>query len=74
MAANSGPKSFHDIVRSHRGFLVNPLQWTLRHLDLVGCRFADVETAPVDAESTDNDRFCSKAPSDAEVIALNLFP
>ena len=81
MAANYRPKSFRDIVRNHRGFLINPLQWTSRHLDLVGCRFEDVGTPPVYTESTQNDyrnndgrKPCPTPPSDAEVIAMNLFP
>lgn len=81
MAAHSRPKSFRDIMRYHHDFLVNPLQWTSRHLDLVGCRFEDVPTTPVSTESTrnnyrDNDgrKPCPKPLSDAEVIATNLFP
>lgn len=81
MAANSRPKPFRDIVCNHRGLLINPLQWTSRHLDLVGCRFEDVGNTPVYAESTQNDhrnnegrKPCPNPPNDAEVIATNLFP
>lgn len=81
MAASSRPKSFRDIVHNHRGFLINPLQWTSHHLDLVGCRFEDVGTPPVYTESTQNDhrnnngrKLCPAPPSDAEVISMNPFP
>ncbi|KAJ5793407.1 hypothetical protein N7457_000006 [Penicillium paradoxum] len=81
MAANSRSKSFRDIVRNNPGFLINPVQWTSRHLDLVGCRFEDVGTPPVHTESTQNDHRknesrnrCLTPPSDAEVIAMNPFP
>ncbi|CAI7565547.1 unnamed protein product [Penicillium viridicatum] len=47
MVADPGPKSFRDIVRNHNRFLVSPLQWTSRHLDLVGSRFEDVATTTV---------------------------
>ena len=81
MAANSRPKSFCDIVRYHHGFLTNRLQWASHHLDLVGCRFEDVGTTPVYAESTQNDhrsndgrKPCPEQPNYAEVIATNVFP
>lgn len=47
MVADSELKSFRDIVRNHNRFLVSPLQWTSRHLDLVGSRFEDVATTTV---------------------------
>ncbi|KAJ5972945.1 uncharacterized protein N7479_002863 [Penicillium vulpinum] len=56
MAVDSGPKSFRDIVRNNNRFLVDPLQWTSRHLDLVGCRFEDIATTPVYTKSTQNER------------------
>jgi hypothetical protein len=81
MMAYSRPKSFPDIVRNHRDFLVNPLQWTSRHLDLVGCRFEDIATTPIYAESTksdgrnsDSQKSYPELPSDAELIAMNMFP
>jgi LPS sulfotransferase NodH len=81
MSASSQPKSFSDILRYHTSFLVNPIQWTSRHLDLVGCRFEDVGTTYVDAESTQNDhrnndgpKPCPNTESDAEEIATNIFP
>lgn len=81
MAANPRPKSFRDIVLYHRDSLINLLQWTSYHLNLVGCRFEDVGTPPVCAESTQNDhrnnngrKLCPAPPSDAEVISMNPFP
>lgn len=81
MAANPQAKSFHDIVRYHSYSLVNPLQWTSYHLNLVGCRFEDVGTPPVYAESTQNDhrntdgrKPCPKLSNDAEALAMKLFP
>lgn len=81
MTADSRPKSFRDIVRNHRHFLVNPLQRTSRHLDLVGCRFEDVATTPGYADSTksdgrnnDSQKSYPELPRDAELIAMNLFP
>jgi hypothetical protein len=81
MAADYRPKSFYDIVRNHSGFLVHPLQWTSRHLDLVGCQFEDVAPTPVYTESTRNDyknndrrKPCLERQSDVEIIAMSLFP
>ena len=81
MAANPRPKSFRDIVLYHRDSLINLLQWTSYHLNLVGCRFEDVGTPPVCAESTQNDHRNNdgrkpyrKSSNDAEVVAMNLFP
>ncbi|KAL2810968.1 hypothetical protein BJX63DRAFT_422691 [Aspergillus granulosus] len=46
---------FFDILRDHRrDLLVNPLQWTLHHLEVVGCRFDDVEP-PAYVESIHKD-------------------
>lgn len=81
MAANPRPTSFYDTMRNNHGFIINSVQWTSRHLDLVGCRFEDVGTRPVYAESTqinhktnDGRNSCLSSPSDAEVLAMNLFP
>lgn len=81
MGPDSRPKLFRDIMRNHRDSLINPLQWTSRHLDLVGCRFEDVATTPVYAESTKSDgrnndshQSFPEPSSDAESIAMNLFP
>jgi len=70
-------------MRGHSGFLVHPVQWTSRHLDLVRCRFEDVATTPVYTETTGNDykdkdeddgKSCLKRPrSDAEEIAMNIY-
>lgn len=81
MGANARPESFHDIMRYHCELLINPLKWTSRHLDLVGCRFQDVGIPPVNTESTQNNhrnnggpKPCSTPPSDAEEIAMNVSP
>jgi hypothetical protein len=79
MAAGSRPKTLYDIWRDNNGFLVNPLQWTANHLDLVGCRFEDVPT-PIAAEPTESDRggndqqSCKRPSNDSEKIAMNPFP
>ncbi|PLB55401.1 hypothetical protein P170DRAFT_506004 [Aspergillus steynii IBT 23096] len=81
MAADSGPKSLRDILLNYTSFLVTPLQWTSRHLELVGCRFEDVATTtPVQpnqqSDQGDNDArsLCLKSPRNAELLATNLFP
>jgi hypothetical protein len=80
MAGNSRPKPFCDIVRDERGFLVHPVQWTSRHLELLGCRFEDVPTTPVypetpnDHSNGDIQRPLTKQSNDAELLATNLFP
>ncbi|KAJ5831758.1 hypothetical protein N7474_000069 [Penicillium riverlandense] len=85
MAADAGRKSLRDLVFKQSGFLVNPLQWTARHLDLVGCRFEDADPAPVPApthtESTQDETRnnggsgpVKKPRSDAEIMSMNLAP
>jgi hypothetical protein len=69
------PKPLLEIVRSQRDLLVHPVKWYLRHLEMVGCRFDDVET-PTRSESThqdhgDTDR---RHSNDAEGLARNLSP
>ncbi|KAJ5329450.1 hypothetical protein N7452_009840 [Penicillium brevicompactum] len=68
-------------MRYHCELLINPLKWTSRHLDLVGCQFEDVGIPPVNTESTQNNhrnnggpKPCSTPPSDAEEIATNVSP
>ncbi|KAE8152934.1 hypothetical protein BDV25DRAFT_127559 [Aspergillus avenaceus] len=81
MMTELNPKSFHDLILNHPTVLVNPLQWTSRHLDLVGCRFEDAATisAGPEAVPTDNtnggirSRYLEHL-SDAELIATNPFP
>lgn len=81
MAPSPGQKSFHDILQHSQGFCVPPLQWTSRHLDLVGCRFEDIPTAPVTTDSTQTNptsenskEASSKKPNDAEILATNPVP
>ncbi|KAJ5573726.1 uncharacterized protein N7459_008153 [Penicillium hispanicum] len=80
MAADLRSKALRDLMRNN-GFLVNPLQWTSRHLDMVGCRFENVDITPVCTVSTPDDRradpvgnTCPKSPSNAEILARNPFP
>ncbi|KAJ5277771.1 hypothetical protein N7524_003924, partial [Penicillium chrysogenum] len=79
--ANPRPKSFRDIVLYHRDSLINLLQWTSYHLNLVGCRFEDIGTPPICAESTQNDHRNNnrrkpyrKSSNDTELVTINLFP
>lgn len=72
MAADSRPKSLRDLVYNHQGFLVNPLQWTSRHLDLVGCRFED--STRNEDRNDNHGELCPKSPRDAEGIARGLSP
>lgn len=81
MTADFAPGSFRDIVRKNNGFLVSPLQWTSRHLQLVGCEFEDVAVTPADTESNQRDHrdgigrnFCAQAVTDAEILAMDIFP
>lgn len=59
---------------------MNPLQWTSRHLDLVGSRFEDVDIAPAYTVSVQTDKgndleeSCLKRAKDAELIAESLSP
>ncbi|PWY96101.1 hypothetical protein BO94DRAFT_507593 [Aspergillus sclerotioniger CBS 115572] len=76
MVIDSRPRTFRDLVRKHTDFLVNPLQWTSRHLDLVGSRFDDIAIIPPYTDSTtsacpDTGR---QPPNDAETLARNIFP
>ena len=76
MAIDLEPKTFRDLVCKHTDFLVNPLQWTSRHLDLVGSRFEDVTLIPADGDlttSTSSDTH-RQAPNDAETLARHIFP
>ena len=87
MEGDSKPKPIPDVVRAQRNFAVHPLQWTSRHLELLGCRFEDVATTPVCPEAeaeaeteTENEhsnsdsRESSQKTTDAEVLAKNPFP
>ncbi|PKY00728.1 hypothetical protein P168DRAFT_307196 [Aspergillus campestris IBT 28561] len=80
MTADFAPGSFCDIVRQNNGFLVSPLQWTSRHLELVGCRFEEVATTPSDTKSDQRDNGDGigrtshpKAAADAETLAMDIF-
>ncbi|OQE07915.1 hypothetical protein PENVUL_c011G02478 [Penicillium vulpinum] len=79
MAANANPKPFRDLVDHHRDLFVDPLLWTYRHLDLVGCRFEDVDTTITestqdDCRTDDDQRPSQKLPSNTEQLATNPFP
>ena len=73
MAAGPGPKPFRVLMRHHRDLFVNPLFWTSRHLDLVGCRFEDIDTAAVETTPDDSGTDTDKSLSDVESLATNLF-
>ena len=49
------PKSIHDIIRQHprERLLVQPLEWTELHLELLKCSFVD-ETPEDDPEESEN--------------------
>ncbi|OJJ94671.1 hypothetical protein ASPACDRAFT_128049 [Aspergillus aculeatus ATCC 16872] len=78
MPAASRPPSFSDLIRHHTSYLVNPLQWTSRHLDLVECRFQDVATTPSENPPNHNSgkssHQTSNQRSDAENLAKNWDP
>ncbi|KAL2809798.1 hypothetical protein BJX63DRAFT_445106 [Aspergillus granulosus] len=70
------PKTLFDILRDRpRDLLVHPLQWKLHHLEVVGCRFDNVEP-PAYLESTHKDHKDAERgkPDDAEGLACNPFP
>jgi len=54
MAADFRP-TLRDLIFHYPGFVRNPLQWTSRHFDLVGCRFEDMSTAPANKASPQDD-------------------
>ncbi|RAL02362.1 uncharacterized protein BO80DRAFT_443673 [Aspergillus ibericus CBS 121593] len=73
MAAGPGPKPFRVLLRHHRDLFVNPLFWTSRHLDLVGCRFEDVDTANDEpTQASDCGTGGDRNFSDVESLATNL--
>ena len=82
MAADTGPKSLRDVILNHTSFLVNPLQWTSHHLDLVGCRFEDVTPIPSHVQPSERSdprdngarKIGSDAPGSAASLATNPFP
>lgn len=79
MAPDRRPKPFRDILRDNKRFLVPPLQWTSRHLDLVGCRFEDVATLDrtKSAENRDDggsQGHSAKQPDDVVDLAMHLSP
>ncbi|KAL4939477.1 hypothetical protein BDV06DRAFT_214246 [Aspergillus oleicola] len=62
------PKPLLDFVRGRRELLDHPLLWTLKHLELLGCHFDDLETSAY-SESAPRD---SKGTGDAEALARRL--
>ncbi|PYH88650.1 hypothetical protein BO71DRAFT_391186 [Aspergillus ellipticus CBS 707.79] len=72
---NTSPKPLRDLMRFHTDPLVNPLCWTSRHLDFVGCRFGHADPANTESRSTPCDSKSNKSsPRDAELLATNPFP
>ncbi|KKK14306.1 hypothetical protein ARAM_000778 [Aspergillus rambellii] len=86
MQATSEVTSLSDIVLHHRELLVNPLFWTSRHLDALGCRFRHIDNATTKetcdghrASQRTNDNHTSSGKkrmrmSDAEMLATSAVP
>ncbi|KAJ5581472.1 hypothetical protein N7535_000092 [Penicillium sp. DV-2018c] len=74
MARDFTSKPFRDVVREHRGLLVDPLRWTPHHLELLGCRFEDAPTTPVFPETPSDQRRPPERPGDAETLTMSLWP
>ncbi|RAH68578.1 uncharacterized protein BO66DRAFT_393121 [Aspergillus aculeatinus CBS 121060] len=76
MSAAPRPSSLSDLVGYYTSYLVNPLQWTSRHLDLVSCRFEDVvitpSSSPPNHSPNQNLHRTSDARTDAEKLAMTL--
>ncbi|KAL4962943.1 uncharacterized protein BDV14DRAFT_202386 [Aspergillus stella-maris] len=64
------PKPLLDFVRARRDLLDHPIMWTLKHLELLGCHFGNLE-AYVLSECARKD---PKSAGDAEALACRLFP
>jgi hypothetical protein len=47
------PQPLAYLMRCHRDLFVNPLFWTSRHLDLVGCRFEPLKSTEYAQDNTD---------------------
>ncbi|PYI00911.1 hypothetical protein BO78DRAFT_434069, partial [Aspergillus sclerotiicarbonarius CBS 121057] len=74
MEAGPGPKPFRVILHHHRELFVNPLFWTSRHLDLVGCQFEDVDAASIETtQASDCGTGDDRSLSDVESLATNVF-
>lgn len=86
MQARSEVISLSNIVLHHRELLVNPLFWTSRHLDALGCRFQLIDNAPTketgdghkaSQRTNDNQRSSAKERIrifDAEMLAKSAVP
>jgi hypothetical protein len=81
MQVDPKPQSPCSLLRHHSELLVNPLLWTSRHLDLVGCQFKDIGVMGEDsARQPPRKRRRLQAfkeyrkPSDAEILAQSVHP
>lgn len=77
MSSNSTTTSLYDLVCNHLRHLRNPLQWTSRHLRLIGCRFGDMDTASVHPQRSREDHKrdgedWSQESKDIHTLATNL--
>ncbi|KND91088.1 hypothetical protein TOPH_04348 [Tolypocladium ophioglossoides CBS 100239] len=68
--AGLSPKPLTELIRHHREIFVSPLFWTSRHLDLVGCRFEDVENVN-DATEYSGVGHISTQPSNDDGLPIN---
>jgi len=59
--------SLRDLVIRNPGFGVHPLEWTARHLDLLHCRFQDVNTPPETKTPVHREDFVQKVKDLLEV-------
>jgi hypothetical protein len=66
----SEPKSIHDIIRQHprERLLVQPLEWTRLHLDLLKCSFQEeeIDDLPEESESSASEVSGSKKSVDRD--------
>lgn len=73
MATDTSPLPLHDLIRYHGRLYVHPLEWTPRHLDLVGCQFQDIaqDIASEERAYKPDENQRDTSASDAEEIATN---
>ena len=72
MGTDTSPQPLRDLMRYNGSLFVNPLLWTLRHLDFVGCQFQD-NTASEEGDCKADENPRGTSASDVEEIATNIF-
>lgn len=72
MATDTSLRPLRDLMRYNGRFFVNPLLWTPRHLDFIGCQFQD-NTASEERDCKADEDQRGTSPSDAEELATNIF-